>query len=148
MRVDSRRGEAVTSECGPPGPGEVSGASGDKDGQHDNVHDVNKSNSYDIPAEGLKLLHLNVCQLSFGWHYVNDVPDATPPKFLAFSETLLTNIQDHVVALPGYTLHRRDRENREGGDIVVQICNTLPDLRRIETENPQTGRIWLELKPK
>ena len=136
----------MTSKYGPPGSGEVSG---DKNGQLNDVQDLNKCNFYDIPAKGLKLLHLSVCHLHPQLANIMLMVSMTQnkPEIPGFSESLLANNkQDNVVALPGYTLHRRDRENREGGGIVLYTCNTLPVVRRVNIEHPQVEEIRLEVE--
>jgi exonuclease III len=95
-------------------------------------------------------MHLNIQHL---YPHMSDVlvmlsQMDNKPNILGFSETFLSDkVQDSEVAIPGYSLHRRDRGDRKGGGIAVYISEHLPAIRRPDLEHSQIEAVWLEVRP-
>nr|VZI04847.1 unnamed protein product [Spirometra erinaceieuropaei] len=69
------------------------------------------------------------------------------PDVLAKTETWLSgNISDSEVALPGYQIYRRDREDRQGGGIVVYVNEGLAVSENTTKFACGTEAIWLTIK--
>ena len=73
---------------------------------------------------------------------------ASDLDLLAITETWL---KPHILdceLLPGlnFTIHRRDRENRSGGGVMLAVKNTIQSLRRIDLEG-NAEILLCELRP-
>ena len=72
------------------------------------------------------------------------VSTPNPPSVIALAETWLdSTILNCEVQLPGYTLHRRDRD-RHGGGVALFIDATL-NTRRVHS-HPSEELLWLEVR--
>ncbi len=105
----------------------------------------------DIPRKGLKMLHLNVHYLESKLPLLKVQLDSfkSPIQILGFSETFLTeNTRDSALYLDGYSIHRRDRQGKGGGGVLVYVADNIAAIRRSDLEHPLVECVWLEVKPK
>ena len=52
-----------------------------------------------------------------------------------------------ALAIPPFTIHRRDRQNR-GGGILVYVSNRFRSRRRCDIEDESIEAVWVELRIK
>ncbi|KAI8490288.1 hypothetical protein Bbelb_320260 [Branchiostoma belcheri] len=66
----------------------------------------------------------------------------------AVTETWLDNdITDSLVSLPGYTVHRRDRNSRAGEGVALYLLSELQHKRLSGLEEDGHEALWLWLRP-
>ena len=70
------------------------------------------------------------------------------PIVLGISESWLdSSTADGALAIPSFTIHRRDRHNR-GGGILVYVSNRFRSRRRCDIEDESIEAVWIELRIK
>ncbi|KAK7151638.1 hypothetical protein R3I94_008091 [Phoxinus phoxinus] len=66
---------------------------------------------------------------------------------IAVSETWLNaDIPDSTVNLPGYSMHRRDREG-SGGGVALYVDENLTQIRLTHLEEDKFEALWVRLRP-
>ena len=67
----------------------------------------------------------------------------------AITETWLhSKLDDSLVNIRGYTLHRRDRHSGRGGGVCLYVSHSIQSKRRIDLENPSYECTWVSLQPR
>ena len=70
----------------------------------------------------------------------------TPPAIMAFTETWLDDtISDGEIAIPGYSIYRKDR-NRQGGGVAIYVSEDVKTTRRTDLEDVNLELISLEVR--
>lgn len=96
---------------------------------------------------GLKVVHLNV-------HFLLKKLDEIKYLLSKFSEisilglceTFLSDtVTDTEINVDGFSLERKDRENKTGGGIVVYLKQNIPYVRKYEFETPDIEMIVIEV---
>ena len=79
---------------------------------------------------GNTLLLLNARSILPKWHYLQVITATIMPSFIMITETWLTeNIPDAAISLPGYSLHRADRQTTIGGGCLIYSSQQIPASR-------------------
>ncbi len=66
----------------------------------------------------------------------------------AITETWLHGgLDDSLVSIGGYTLHRRDRSGGRGGGVCLYVSHTIHSKRKSDLENPLYECMWVNLRP-
>ncbi|PFX14361.1 hypothetical protein AWC38_SpisGene21486 [Stylophora pistillata] len=99
--------------------------------------------------KGLRLLHLNICSLRNKMDELRLFCDEHKPHIVTINETWLDDsFTDAEIALPGYNVMRKDRDEN-GGGVVVCIVEQLNYSRleesTIQTRNDKFESIWFEV---
>ena len=95
---------------------------------------------------GITVAHINIRSLLKYFDQIKYILSITSIDVLCLNETRLSNdISDVEVAIPDYSIFRKDR-TREGGGVAIYIksdisCNILPDLTCDKIE-----ALWLKIK--
>lgn len=119
------------------------------------------SNNYELSVNNLKTLYLNSRSLKA----IVDGNDAARTKTskLAIFQSLVYSADYDIVCvcetwlnecvldneiLPGYVLHRRDRQtHKRGGGVLIAIKSNLQSIRRRNLEGPTAEHLMIELYP-
>ena len=92
--------------------------------------------------------HLNVRSLFRHLDQVTEFAETASPDILALSETWLdSSVDDSMLFIPGFTIHRADR-HRHGGGVCIYVCNSLTCRKVSISNNSSTSSvesIWLEV---
>ena len=67
------------------------------------------------------------------------------PTVMIMVETHLSNA-DRVESMDGYKIIRKERENEEGGGILVLVKNCMETLLVEMEEEKETEMIWIKIK--
>ena len=71
-----------------------------------------------------------------------------PVDIVAVTETWLhKDINDNLVSINGYSIHRNDRVSGRGGGVCVYTSKSIPCQRRTELESANFECIWLLIRP-
>jgi len=98
----------------------------------------------------LKIGFLNICHLYNKHALLADAIHQDGTDIMCLAETFLTDkIQDSEIAIPGFTLHRKDRSHALGGGVAIYCKNaTCQSKRRHDLERPDLELLLLEVKLK
>ena len=67
---------------------------------------------------------------------------------VAITESWLhKDIDDNLLSISGYNIHRNDRTFSRGGGVCVYCSQNIPCQRRFDLENPNFECIWLWVRP-
>ena len=100
--------------------------------------------------QGLKLAHLNI------FHLLNKVPElcvfmnqSTPFHLFGLSETRLhPTVSDESIAIPGYSVTRRDPSKNQQTGLAVYIHESIQSItrRRDDLESEDVESVWIEIR--
>ena len=77
------------------------------------------------PPPNFQIIHLNVRSLPGHLDEVTEFANSSCPDILALSETWLdSGVEDSLVSIPGFTIHRTDH-NRHRGGVAVYVSDSL-----------------------
>ena len=96
---------------------------------------------------GLYLGHLNILSLrnKVDEHKVHMEGKAL--DVLALTETwLCDSISKIEVDIPGCVLYCKKRQERNGGGMVMYVCDSLQATVRVDLESPDLEVLWLQLR--
>ena len=83
------------------------------------------------PSSGITIVHLNIRSLLGHFDQRTEFVHYHSPDIVAISETWLDDsVDDSVLAMPGYNVHRADR-HRHGGGVAIYaaanlVCKAVP----------------------
>jgi len=73
----------------------------------------------------------------------------TSADLVAITETWLhDDIDDGLLEINGFDIHRKDRIDSRGGGVCLYVNNDISTKRRFDLEDPQFECMWLTLRPK
>lgn len=99
-------------------------------------------------SKGLKVCHQNIRSLLPKIDQVRVLLESHKGiSILGITESHLSNnVCDTEIAIDGYKLYRKDRQNKRRGDgVLVYSADSLLALRREDLEKPDLETIWVEL---
>ena len=103
--------------------------------QYDGCDYVNLENGIDVTDKDLSVIQLNIRGLSSKVndlkHLIDHVQLNGQPDILLLCETWLTK-QSPSVNIPGYSLYRKDRNNKKGGGVAVLVSDHLSSRPRYD----------------
>ena len=74
--------------------------------------------------------------------------DNSGMDIVAITESWLhKDIDDNLLSISGYNIHRNDRTLSRGGSVCVYCSQNIPCQRRFELKNPNFECIWLWIRP-
>ena len=101
--------------------------------QYDGCDYVNLENGLDVTDKDLSVIQLNIRGLSSKVndlkHLIDHVQLDGHPHILLLCETWLTK-QSPSVIIPGYSIYRKDRNNKKGGGVAVLVSDHLSSRPR------------------
>lgn len=98
-----------------------------------------------LPKKGLKIAHLNICSLRNKVQEIENILTADCIHILAISETHLDQtFNDATVDIPGYRIHRKDRD-MHGGGVAIYIQSHIPVKLRLDLMSCDVEMLWLQV---
>jgi exonuclease III len=111
---------------------------------HNVLKKVHFPKQYDIPA----FISTNVRKLDNKLDELQEITLLNNAKVVCITETWLTmQIPDHIIAMPGYNLFRKDRTHTVGGGVCMHIRNSIPCKHLEECIEDQVEALWMLLRP-
>ena len=104
----------------------------------------------ELPNKGLRIGHWNVEHLTDSKFEQISLLLTTCKKIdiLFLQETFLNATKpDSVYNIPGYILHRRDRENKSGGGLLAYVVEGIKAKRNYHLEDGSVESLWLNVCP-
>lgn len=94
------------------------------------------------------ILLINARSLLPKIHHLQSASTVLNPTFICVTETWLSNaVVDASIALPGYTIFRKDRSSTQGGGCIIYVKNTVQasevDLPSASSIGDNTDSIWV-----
>ena len=94
------------------------------------------------------LLLSNVCHLSNKVDELQGVAEINNVSIAIVTESLLTSeTPSSSISVGEYNIYRKDRNNRQGGGVVVYVKNYLRSKRLSDLESEDKEVLWLKLFP-
>ena len=93
------------------------------------------------------LCHINIRSLLPSLEEVRELLSGlSRPAILGVTETWLhSSVTVGEISVPGYVVHRRDRNSR-GGGVLVYVAHSCRSWRRPDLEDPTVEVVWVELR--
>ncbi|WP_227645557.1 endonuclease/exonuclease/phosphatase family protein, partial [Klebsiella pneumoniae] len=69
--------------------------------------------------------------------------------FVGISETWFDNSHDWLATIQGYSLYRKDREDKKGGGVCLYVKDDIKVIRRDDITNgarKEVESLWIELQ--
>lgn len=98
-----------------------------------------------MPKKGVKITHVNICSQRNKVQDIDNLLTSDKIHILAISETHLDNtFDDATVEIQGYSIYRKDRDNK-GGGVAVYIQNHIPVKVREDLMSCDVEMLWLQV---
>ena len=104
------------------------------------------------PSSGITIVHLNIRSLLGHFDQLTEFVRDHSPDIVAISETWLDDsVDDSVLAVPGYNVHRADRHRHGGGVAIYAAANLVCNSKRdyccgLIGSKPRPSTLWQALK--
>ena len=89
----------------------------------------------------------NVRKLDNKLDEIREVSIRNNAKVICITETwLTTQVPDHIIAMPGYNVFRKDRTRAAGGGVCMHIHESIPCKQLVDCIEEPVEALWMLLR--
>jgi len=110
-----------------------------------NLINITSSQLWDIPT----IMNCNARSVTFKTDELSTIMSLNNIGIAIITETWLNeNIPNDSIAISGYNIECKDRQDRVGGGVCVYIRSDIPYNRLANLESDEVEALWLTIKPR
>ena len=108
---------------------------------------VSTDNKFELKNKGVYIANLNVHHLLPKLEEIKlYLRQSVKPHIIGFCETFLQNdIDNERLNIQNYIFERKDRINKQGGGLIVYLCENISYTRRYDLECNNIESIWVQI---